>query len=424
MFFQYFIDYNRYLNIIGIFVILLIAFLFSKNRSKISYKLIISALSLQFLIGICVLKTDLGQAFVGLIAKGVNKIYMFADCGTNFVFGNLTKTEMPWGLIFAFKILPIFIFFAALTSLLFHFGIVQICVSGINFLLRPILGTSGAETLCAVANSFLGQTEAPLLIRNYLNSMTKSEMFVVMVSGMATISGAVLALYSSPAFSIPAKHLLAASVMGVPASILIAKIILPETETPETAKGAKITFERKTNNVFDAIASGTSDGLWLAINVGAMLIVFISLIGFLNFFLDFGSTKINELLVYLGTDFEIPKISLGYIFETIFSPFTYLLGLSGTDLTNGAELLGTKVSVNELVAYSKVSSMHLSERTTAIMTYALCGFANFSSIGIQIGGIGALVPEKRHWLTELGLIAVLASSLANLLSAAIAGILL
>ena len=422
MIYNYFLEHNRYYNLLGILVVLLIAFIFSKNKSKIKPKLIISALLLQFIIGFIVLKTEIGKNSVDVVSSGISRIYLFADEGIKFLFGNLANAEMHWGFIFAFKILPIIIFFGALTAILSHFGIIQFFVSAINFIIRPILGTSGAETLCAVANSFLGQTESPLLIRDYLSTMTKSELFVVMVSGMATISGSILAVFAS--MGVPAKHMLAASVMAIPASILIAKIILPETEESQTGKGVSLNLHSKSENIFDAIFKGTSDGLALAVNVGAMLMVFISLIVLINFLLGQGSIKVNEIFMYLGYNLNIPLLSLNYIFAQIFSPFAYLLGFSGHEATAAAELLGTKVAINELVAYSKMVTMNLTERTQTILTYALCGFSNFSCIGIQVGGIGALVPEKRHWLTELGLLTVLASSLANLLSALIAGILL
>lgn len=420
MLYDYLLEYNRYLNLLGILVILLIAFIFSRNRSKIKLKLIVSALILQFIIAFFVLKTETGKYSVDVVSRCINQVYLFADEGTRFLFGNLADSSMPWGFIFAFKILPIIIFFGALTAILSHFGIIQFFVYIINLILRPILGTSGAETLCAVANSFLGQTEAPLLIRDYLSDMTKSELFVVMVSGMATISGSILAVFAS--MGIPAKHMLAASVMAIPASILIAKIILPETEESKTSDKLAININNISQNVLDAISKGTSDGLSLAVNVGAMLIVFISLIFLINYILYEASFKINSILSDFNYNF--PILSLNYIFGIIFAPFAYLLGLSGQEAINGAELLGIKVSINELVAYSKMLTMNLSQRSQIILTYALCGFSNFSCIGIQIGGIGALIPEKRHWITELGLLAVLASSLANLLSALIAGLLL
>jgi len=306
--------------------------------------------------------------------------------------------------------------------LLFHFGIVQFFVSLISRVIRPILGTSGAETLCAISNSFLGQTEAPLLVKHYLEKMTKSEFLLVMISGMATISGALLAVFAS--LGVPITHLLTSSVMSIPGSILMAKILLPETEKSKTAVGASISFERKTSNMFDAIFVGTTDGLQLALNVGAMLISFLALLVMFNFLLGYCSDSINLLLGYVGFAFRLPPLSLNLIFSYLFAPFGYLLGFTGVEALKAGELLGTKVAVNEFIAYGNLLEMDLSVRTASIMTYALCGFSNFSCIGIQIGGIGALVPNKRLWLTKLGLYAVLGGALANLMSAMIASLLL
>ncbi len=417
MLFSYFVEHQRYINVIGIVVILLLAFIFSINKRRVNFRTIVSALFMQFVIGYLALCCGGGQRFLTAIANGISRLYQLADDGARFIFGSLVDINGVWGFIFGIKVLPVIIFFGALMALFFYLGIVQRVVSFIGFCIRPLLGTSGAETLCAVANSFLGQTEAPLVVRNYLASMTKSELFVVMVSGMATISGSILAVFA--AMGVPAKHMLAASVMAIPASILIAKILLPETEEPETASGHIAHIESPAKNVFDALATGTGDGLRLAVNVAAMLIVFISLIGLINVLLTAGSTKLNDWF-----NFGMPVLSLNYIFGFIFAPFAYLLGFSGDEAKNAAQLLGTKVTINELIAYSQMVTMQLSERTQAIMTYALCGFANFSCIGIQIGGIGALVPEKRQWLTELGLKTVFAASLANLLSAMVAAILL
>lgn len=420
---SYLLEYNRYLNILGIFVIVGLAFLFSSNRSHIKYKLIVNALLLQCAIGFMVLKTGIGRGVVEKVAYFVGKIYQFADEGAGFVFGNLTNAQSPWGFIFAIKVLPVIIFFGALTALLFHWGIIQAAVSGINMLIRPLLGTSGAETLCASANSFLGQTEAPLLIKNYLKDMTKSELFVVMVSGMATISGSILVVFA--AMGVPATHMLAASVMAIPASILIAKIMMPETERSKTGGNTQVAMQKISSNSLGAIAVGTSDGLNLAINVGAMLIAFLALLAMVNYGLQFGAYKINMLFSYFGTDFRLPDgFSIELIFSYIFAPFGFLLGFTGHEALAAGQLVGTKVAVNELIAYGKMVHMGLSARTVEIMTYALCGFSNFSCIGIQVGGIGALVPERREWLSELGLKAVVAAALANLLSAMIASLLL
>jgi Nucleoside permease len=416
----YFTEYNRYLNIIGIGVVLLVAFLFSRKRSAIDYKLVCIALAMQFGIALLMLKTAIGTRIISAVAVGVSKIYQCTDAGSSFLFGNLVNPNGSWGFIFAFKVLPVMIFFAALMALLFHFRVVQAVVGGVNWLLQPLLGTSGAETLVAISNSFLGQTEAPLLIRNYLKRLTDSEMLTVMISGMATISGAVIIVYA--AMGIPATHLLAASVMAIPSAILISKILYPETEKPETKGAVKATCEPTSKNMFDAVSSGTSDGLSLALIVGAMLISFIALIALANSLLAVSSDGINWLLA--RTSWQIPLLSLNMIFAYLFAPFAYLLGFTGSDALVAGELLGTKLVVNEMVAYGQMSTMMLSERTVAILTYALCGFANFSSIGIQLGGIGALAPEKRASLSKLGLLAVLGGTLSNLLSAMIAGLLL
>ncbi len=405
MFIDYLLEYNRYCNIAGIFIILGIAYFFSFHKSRINYRLVINGLLLQFLIGFVVLKTAWGHTILNGIAEGVTSLYRFADVGTRFIFGNLADSGGPWGVVFAFQILPIIIFFGAFMALLFHFGVVQRVVLVVSYVVRPVLGTSGAETLCAIANSFLGQTEAPLLIRHYLKTMTKSEMLVVMVSGMGSISGAILVVFAQ--MGVPVVHLLTASMMAIPSSIIIAKIIYPETERSETQKGVDVELKPQTADVFDAIAGGTLDGLQLALNVAAMLISFLALLAMLNAILYFA----------IG-------MTLTDIFAYIFSPFGYLFGFSDHEARAAGELIGIKVSVNELVAYKQMVGMALSERTQAIITYALCGFSNFSCIGIQVGGIGALVPERRTWLTQLGLYAVLGGTLSNLLSAMIASLLL
>ena len=419
---SYFIEYNRYLNLIGIVVVLVIAVLFSRKRSAIDYKLVGIALVMQFCIALFMLRTTIGTKIGSAVAVGVNKIYQCADTGSSFVFGNLVSSNGPWGFIFAFKALPILIFFGALTAILFHFKIIQAVVGGINWLLQPLLGTSGAETLYVISTTFLGQTSAPLLVRNYLKKFTDSEMLTVLVGGMACISGVLIVLYA--AMGIPVKHLLASSVMAIPSALLISKILYPETEKPVTNGDVKVVCEPTTINIFDAISSGTSDGLSVALIVGAMLISFIALIALANVLLSVSSESINCLLAMLGMSWHVPVLSLNMIFSYLFAPFAYLLGFSGNDALVAGELLGTKLVVNEMVAYGQLGTMILSERTIAILTYALCGFANFSSIGIQLGCIGALAPEKRAQLSELGLIAVLGGTLSNLLSAMIAGLLL
>jgi concentrative nucleoside transporter, CNT family len=419
--FGYFLEHNRYMSIIGIFVVLGIAWLCSRNRSKVSPRLVLSALAIHFLIGIVMLKVKFGQIVVNGIACCVNQLYQAADIGASFVFGKLADPTGAWGFLFAVKILPAIIFFGAFMALLFHFGIIQRVVAAVSFLLRPLLGTTGAETLCAISNSFLGQTEAPLLIREYLKDMTQSEFLLVMVSGMGTISGAILVVFA--AMGVPITHLLSASVMGIPASILISKILLPETEQSAT-KTATVNMERKTSNMFDAIFVGTSDGLSLALNVAAMLIAFLALLALLNVGLGYCSTVLNQFFAYCGWGFALPSLSINLVFSYLFAPFGYLLGFTGHEALTAGELLGTKVAVNELVAYGQLVHSDVSARAVSIITYALCGFSNFSCIGIQLGGIGSLVPNKRQWLAKFGLTAVLGGALANLLSAMVASLLL
>lgn len=413
--FAHLLEHNRYLNLVGILLIMGIAYLCSRHKRQINYKLVVNALVMQFGIAYLALKTAGGQYFLETLADGVGYLYKYAFDGVSFLFGSLAQSnETAWGVIFAVQILPMIIFFGAFMSLLFYLGIVQRVVGGLGLIVRPILGTTGAETLCAIANSFLGQTEAPLLIRHYLKNMTKSEMLVVMVSGMGTISGSILAIYAS--MGAPIKSLLTASVMAIPATIMIAKILLPETEKVEKTDKA-VVFDNNASNVFDAISTGTSDGLQLALNVAAMLLSFIALMAMVNGILGGFSTYLN-----LWFGLSLPVLSLDAIFAQLFYPFAYLLGFTGTDAIQVAELLGTKVGINEFLAYYKMVHMDLPVRVQELTTYALCGFSNFSCIGIQVGGIGVLVPEKRHWLTELGLTAVLGGALSNLLTAMVAGL--
>lgn len=418
----YLLEHNRYLNVLGIATILGIAWFFSRNRAKIDYRLIVKGILLQLVIGLFVLKTQWGHDIFATISDGITGLYRFAQEGIAFVFGGLADPSQAWGFVFAFNVLPIIIFFGALMAILYHLGIIQLVVRGIAYVVRPVFGTSGAETLSVIANSFMGQTEAPLLVRHYLAGMTRSEIMTLMVSGMAHVSGSILVVYA--AMGIPAKHLLAASIMAMPGTMVIAKMLVPETEKPQTAGDSAVVFEKPAGNVLGSIAHGTTDGLQLAMNVGAMLIAFISLIALLNALLGWVGVVINLGLMKVGVSCLLPTLNLGFIFSYVFAPFSYLLGFTGEEALKVGDLLGTKLTINELVAYGKMVKFDLSERTAAIVTYALCGFANFSSIGIQIGGIGSLVPSRRAWLTELGLIALLGGSLSNLLSAMIAALLI
>jgi CNT family concentrative nucleoside transporter len=418
---EYFLEYNRYLNLVGMVVVLAIAFLLSRNRAAISGKLVLHALILQMGIAFFILKTWPGYWFIQKIADLVAMLYQASEAGISFLFGALANPTQAWGFVFAIKVLPVIIFFGAFMNLLFYLGIIQRLVACMNAVIRPLLGTSGAETLCAVANSFLGQTEAPLLIRHYLARMTASELLVVMVSGMGTISGAILAVYA--VMGIPVVHLLAASVMAIPSTILMAKLLYPETEEPETARGAvAVSTVEPAKNALGAIAAGTTDGLYLALNVGAMLIAFIALIGLANSLLAFGCLWGNKLLELCGFMCELPCVSIQMLLGILFAPFGWLLGLTGAEIIKAGSLIGTKLALNEMVAYSELLTLGLSERAVILMTYVLCGFANFSSIGIQVGGIGALAPEKRHVLAQLGVYAVVGGTLSSLLSAFIAGL--
>lgn len=420
--YSYLIEYNRYLNIVGIGAVILLAYICSVNRLAVRWRLVFMALLMQFGIGFFMLRTSIGLTVVGKIATVVGHLYQAAEVGSRFIFGSLVDASGPWGFIFAVKVLPIIIFFGSFMAMLFYLGLIQPVVRCISVIVRPLLGTSGAETLCAIANSFLGQTEAPLLIRHYLPHMTNSEMAVVMISGMGTISGSILVVFA--AMGVPTNHLLTASVMAIPATILIAKILYPETEKPQTSADVQISAMSESRNVLDAIAQGTSDGLQLALNVGAMLVSFLALIAIINGLLGWVTWIINSTLMYYHSTTVLPTLSLNFIFSYIFAPFAYLLGFVGHEAYVAAQLLGTKVTINELVAYSQMVAAGLSERTIAIMTYALCGFSNFSCIGIQLGGIGALVPQKRGILSSFGLRAVLGGALANILSAIVVGLLL
>lgn len=413
----YFLEYNRYLNIIGIIVIAIIAWLFSENRKAINMRLVLSALALHFVFALLMLRTSWGLQSMQYIADGAAKLYVFAEKGIDFMFGKLGDQSLPWGFVFAFKVLPVIIFVGALTGLLFHWGIIQRIVIGMNAIIRPILGASGVETISAIANSILGQTEAALFMSNYIHVMTRSELFVLMCSGMAAISISVLVIYTL--IGIPGIHLLSASIMSIPASIFIAKILVPETEKSITVKNPHVNFEKKTSNSFDAISKGTMDGLQLALAVAAMLIAFLALIEMSDFLLTVLSTALNSWFSW-----HLPPLTIATIFSYIFAPFAYLLGLTGAELWEAGKLLGIKISANEMIAYSHLAKAAVSDRTFIILVYALCGFSNFSCIGIQIGMINALAPEKKHSVTQLGLYAVLASALANLLSAMIVGLIL
>lgn len=404
---------DRFIGILGVIVILGIAYLFSENKKKINWRLVATGLGLQIIFALIILKVPFGRKAFEAASGFITRILDFTAEGTTFLFGNLTD-QATFGSIFALNVLPTIIFFSALMGILYYLGIMQVIVKFIAKGICKLLGTSGAETLSAVGNIFLGQTEAPLLVRPYISSMTKSEMTAIMVGGMSTVAGGVMAGYV--AMGINAGHLLAASIMAAPAGLVLAKMLVPETEEPETKDITNIEVEKTASNVVEAAANGASDGLMLALNVAAMLLAFVALIALFNY-----------LIGLVGGLFGFPELSLNWILGKLFSPLAFVMGVPTGDLSAAGSLLGQKVMINEFVAYSDLSALSasgvLQEKTILIMTYALCGFANISSVAIQIGGIGAMAPNKKGTIAKLGFKALLGGALATCLTATIAGIL-
>lgn len=397
--------------ILGIIAILGLAFLFSSNRRMIRIKTLAWGLGLQFAFALFVLKTRAGQSIFAWIGEKITRLLGFARFGSSFVFGDL-GTPGNTVATFAFQVLPTIIFIAALFAILYYLGIMQIIVLALAKVMTRLMAASGAESLNVAASIFMGQTEAPLTIRPFLSSMTRSELMTVMTSGMAHISGGIMAAYL--AFGVEARHLLTAVIMTAPGTIMLAKMIVPETETPKTAGKVSLKIERTDVNIIDAAARGTSEGFYLALNVGAMLIAFLALIALVNALLG---------LIPLGGG---QHLSMQWIFGHIAAPLAWLMGVPWKDSFAVGNLLGTRLVLNELIAYSQLGPLKasLEPRSFVIATFALCGFANLSSIGIQIGGIGSLAPDRKHDLALLGFRAVAAGTLANYLSACIAGMLL
>jgi CNT family concentrative nucleoside transporter len=417
--------------LLGVVIILLIAILFSSSRKSISWKIIAAGLFIQIVFAIGVLKVPLIRSFFDAVASVFVVILDFTKEGSLFLFGDLIGNTKSFGYIFAFQVLPTVIFFSALTSLLYYLGILQKIVYVFAWVVSRFMKLSGAESLASAGNIFLGQTEAPLLVKPYIEKMTKSELLCLMIGGMATIAGGVLAAYvgflggeSKEAQQEFATHLLCASVMSSPAAILISKILLPEKE--EVNKNLKIANEKNGSNVLEAIAIGTTDGLKLAVNVGAMLLVFTALMALLNYlcFNFIGNFfNINEM-IKASSGGKYDGLSLQYMLGYIFAPLAWVIGVDSQNMTAVGQLLGEKTILNEFYAYAslaklKASGVMTDSRSIIITTYALCGFANFASIGIQIGGIGSLAPGQRSNLSKLGLKALLGGTLACLLTAAI-----
>lgn len=407
---------GRFTGILGIITILGLAYAFSTNRRAIRLKTIAWGLSLQFLFAVFVLRIDAGRAAFQKAGDAVTTLLSYAYAGSHFVFGDLAKPGSQLG-YFAFGVLPTVIFIAAFFAVLYHFGVMQIIIRIFAWVMTRVMGASGAESLNVAASIFMGQTEAPLTIRPFLPELTRSELMTVMTSGMAHVSGGIMAAYI--AFGIDPKHLLSAVIMTAPGTLLMAKMLVPETEQAKTAgKVVMSTEEEKTEaeeNLLGAIARGTTDGLHLALNIAAMLISFLALIALTNGI--FGGIH-NHISWF--------PHSLEQVFGYIFAPVAWVIGIPAHDCLKVGNLLGTRMVLNELVAFSILGQMKalLDPRSITIATFALCGFANLSSIGIQIGGIGALAPNKRGELARLGVRAMLAGTMANLMSASIAGMLL
>ena len=405
---------ERFTGLLGIIAIVGAAFLFSTNRSQIKSRVIFWGLGLQFGFAFLVLKTPLAGAFQ-TASNGVNHLLDYASAGSAFVFGDkLGVKNDQFGVVFAFQVLPIVIFIASLFAILYYLGVMPIVVKGTAGLMQRVMGTSGAESLNVAASIFMGQTEAPLTIRPFLAGLTESELFTVMVSGMAHVSGATMAAYVLIAH-VEIRHLLTAVIMTAPATLMLAKMLIPETGKPETAGGVKVEVERPGVNVIDAAARGASDGLQLALNIGAMLIAFIGLIALVNGILGAMHSSVSWIPASMQT-----------ILGRIFAPIAWLLGVKYHDCATVGNLLGTRLILNEFVAFvdlGKIGST-LDPRSFTIATYALCGFANLSSIAIQVGGIGALAPSRKSDVARLGLKAVAAGTMANFMSACIAGMLL
>lgn len=406
---------ERLTGLLGIAVILGVAFLFSSNRKAIQRRVLLWGLALQFGFAFLVLKTDFGRLFQ-VASYAVNALLDYAEKGSEFLFGPLGVKTGPFGVVFAFQVLPIVIFIASVFAILYQIGVMQVVVRAMARLMQRVMGASGAESTSVAASIFMGQTEAPLTIRPFLAGLTRSELFTIMTSGMAHVSGAVMAAYVKIAH-VDIKHLLTAVIMTAPATIMLAKIMIPETEQPATAGRIKVEVEKPGVNIIDAAARGAGDGLQLALNIGAMLIAFIALIALVNGFLAW-----VHGLPGLGW---IPD-SLQAILGFVFAPVAWLLGVSWKDCATVGNLLGTRLVLNEFVAFLQLGEIRkqLDPRSFVIATYALCGFANLSSIAIQIGGIGALAPSRKSDLARLGLRAVAAGTMANFMSACIAGMLL
>jgi len=405
---------SNFFGIIGVFTLLFIAYILSENRESINKKTVGYGLLFQFMFALFILKTPFGAPIFSFLDSAINTLINFSTYGSDFLFRSYVEGVgfHPSLINFAFSTLPTIIFFSSLVAVLYHFGILQMIIRFIAQQMQLTLGTSGSETLSVAGNIFLGQTESPLMVKPFVKNMTKSELMAVMTGGFATVSGGVLAIYVSWLSDIPgiAGHLLAASVMSAPAALVIAKIIYPENEKSETAGNINVTIKQNNINAMEALSNGATDGLKLAANIAAMLIAFISFVAMLNYFLAFAGTSLEE------------------IFGLIFRPLAWTMGVPWDEAQFIGMLMGKKIVLTELIAYGDLQNLIndklISDRSAIIATYALCGFSNFASIGIQLGGIGAMAPERKRDLAKLVTKAMFGGALASWLTATIAGILI
>jgi CNT family concentrative nucleoside transporter len=409
---------HRLVGVLGMITMMALAFLFSTNRRGIRVKTVAWGLGLQIVFAFLVMKWTYGQWVFQKAGAAVNWVLDFAFKGSEFVFGSLGQKGSPMGFFLAFQVLPTIIFIAAVFALLYYFGVMQFVIKQAAKVMTGLMGASGAESLNVAASIFMGQTEAPLTIRPYLPEVTESELMTIMTSGMAHVSGGIMAAYI--AYGIEAKHLLAAVIMTAPGTILLSKMLVPETDVPVTSGRVEMAPLERDTNALGAISRGTIDGLNLAVNVGAMLITFIALI----YLVDGIFGVVHNGLATIGIGW-FPS-SVEQIFGWLFSPIAWVIGIPWNDCHTVGNLLGLRMVTNELVAFQRLGPMKdtLDPRSFTIATFALCGFANFSSIGIQIGGIGALAPNKKADLARLGIRAMAAGTMANLMSASIVGIML
>ena len=405
---------EQLIGILGIVVLLAIAFALSNNRKQINMRIIGWGLGLQAIFAIFILKTPIGGPLFGFLDKTIRKLISFSDAGSEFLFKSFVP-DVGYHVAmvnFAFRALPTIIFFSSLMAVLYHFGVIQMFVKWIAKAMQKTMGTSGSETLSVSANIFVGQTEAPLIVRPFIQQMTKSELMAVMTGGFATVAGGVLAIYVMWLTDIPgiAGHLLAASVMSAPGALVVAKIIYPETESSETIGDLKINIEQKSTNAMEALGDGATSGLKLAANVAAMLVAFVSLVAMINYLLGFAGTSMESIL--------------GFIFK----PLAWTMGVPWSEAGTLGTLMGKKIVFTELIAYGDLKELMstgaITDRTAIIASYALCGFANFGSIGIQLGGIGGMAPERKKDLAKLVTKAMVGGALASWLTATIAGLLI